>query len=55
MPAKNVLIPSTSIENKIVLLLGKKVVLDSDLAALYGMKAKAFNRAVATKPRTLPG
>ena len=34
------------IENKIYLVRGRKVMLDSDLAALYGVEAKALNQAV---------
>ena len=34
------------IENKIYLIRGKKVMLDSDLAKLYEIETKAFNRAV---------
>jgi len=46
MPNKTDLIPAISIEKKIVLLRGLKVMLDSDLAALYGVETKALNRAV---------
>ena len=46
MPNKTDLIPAVSIEKKIILLRGQKVLLDSDLAALYNVETKALNRAV---------
>lgn len=42
---KNI-IPREIIENKILLLREQKVMLDSDLAELYGVETKALNRAV---------
>ena len=40
------LIPAERIETKILLLRGQKVILDRDLAALYGVATKALKRAV---------
>ena len=40
------LIPQEAIESKIYLIRGKKVILDKDLADLYGVTTKAFNQAV---------
>ncbi len=40
------LIPQETIENKILLLRGKKVMLDSDLAMLYKVETKQLKRAV---------
>ena len=40
------LIPMAAIEKKILLLRGQKVMLDSDLAELYGTTTKAFNQAI---------
>ena len=40
------LIPIEIIENKILLLRGQKVMLDRDLAELYGVETKQFKRAV---------
>jgi phage regulator Rha-like protein len=40
------LIPSERIENKIYLIRTKKVMLDSDLAELYGVETKVLNQAV---------
>ena len=46
MPARHALIPAERIERAILLIRGHKVMLDSDLAALFGVETKAFNRAV---------
>jgi hypothetical protein len=40
------LIPAARIERKIFLLRGEKVLLDSDLAELYGVEARVLNQAV---------
>jgi hypothetical protein len=40
------ILPSEIIENKIYLLRGKKVMLDRDLARLYGVETKQLTRAV---------
>ena len=40
------LIPAEQIERKIFLIRGHKVMLDSDLAELYGVQTKALTRAV---------
>src|ERR1035437_9504021 len=40
------LIPAERIETKILLLRGQKVLLDRDLAALYGVPTKALKQAV---------
>lgn len=39
-------LPLEHVEQKIFLIRGEKVMLDSDLAQLYGVETKAFNRAV---------
>ncbi|MCU0640802.1 MAG: ORF6N domain-containing protein [Candidatus Margulisbacteria bacterium] len=41
------LLPIERIENKIFLIRGQKVMLDSDLADLYGVRTKELNKAVA--------
>jgi|GEM_PF-790039 len=50
MPKKNTsassLIPGERIERAILLIRGQKVLLDSDLAELYGVETKALNQAV---------
>jgi hypothetical protein len=45
MNSKSALVPN-SIENQIVLVRGQKVLLDTDLAALYDVEVKALNQAV---------
>ena len=40
------LIPMERIDRAILMLRGHKVILDSDLAALYGVKTKVLNQAV---------
>ncbi len=40
------LIPSEKIEKAIYLIRGEKVMLDRDLALLYGVETKVLNRAV---------
>ena len=42
----NKLIPTEQIEQRILLVRGQKVMLDSDLAGLYGVQTKALTRAV---------
>ena len=46
MPNKTDLIPAASIEKKIMLLRGQKVMLASDLAAMYGVTTFNLNKAV---------
>lgn len=41
-----VIIPSGDIENKIFLIRGKRVMIDSDLSMLYGVEVKQLKRAV---------
>jgi hypothetical protein len=40
------MIPQQQIESKILLIRGKRVMMDKDLAILYGVETKALNRAV---------
>ena len=42
------------IESKILLIRGQKVMLDSDLAALYGVPTKVFNQAVKRNRKRFP-
>lgn len=48
------LIPHEKIEQKIFLIRGKKVMLDKDLAELYGVETKTFNRAVKRNKKRFP-
>jgi hypothetical protein len=48
------LIPQEVIESKILLLRGKKVMLDRDLAVLYGVETKALKQAVKRNLNRFP-
>ena len=48
------IVPVEIIESKILLLRGRKVMLDRDLAALYGVRTKALNQAVKRKVKRFP-
>jgi len=50
----NELIPEERIESKIFLIRGQKVMIDSDLAQLYGIKTKNLNKAISRNPRRFP-
>ncbi|MDR1452514.1 MAG: ORF6N domain-containing protein [Candidatus Margulisbacteria bacterium] len=54
MPTAKELIPVEVIENKILLLRGKKVMLDRDLASLYGVLTKNLNKAVRRNIERFP-
>ena len=46
MPITSIALPDESIEDTIHLIRGKKVILDQDLARLYGVTTKVLNQAV---------
>lgn len=48
------LIPAATIEQKILLICGHKVMLDSDLAKLYGVSTKALVQAVKRNRKRFP-
>lgn len=48
------LVPAQVIENKILLIRGQKVLLDSDLAQLYEVETKELNKAVTRNERRFP-
>ena len=50
----NNLIPAQRIERRILLLRGEKVMLDSDLAELYGVPTKVLNQAVKRSVERFP-
>ncbi|MEI8128223.1 MAG: ORF6N domain-containing protein [bacterium] len=50
----NELIPIEIIENKIFIIRGQKVMLDSDLAQLYEVETKNLNKAVKRNPGRFP-
>lgn len=48
------LTPLERVEQKILLIRGEKVLLDNDLAKLYGVETKALNRAVKRNENRFP-
>lgn len=50
----NLAIPAERIERRILLVRGQKVMLDADLAVLYGVETKALNQAVKRNPDRFP-
>ena len=48
------LIPVEVVEKKILLIRGKKVMLDRDLAGLYGVETRVLNQAVQRNIRRFP-
>ncbi len=55
MKNEGLLIPVERIESSILLVRGQKVMLDRDLASLYGVTVKALNQAVKRNPSRFPG
>jgi len=51
---KTSLVPQESIEDKILLIRGKKVMLDRDLALLYEVQTKALKQAVRRNSKRFP-
>lgn len=43
-----------SVEDKIIVLRGQNVLLDSDVAKLYGVETKRINEAVKNNPEKFP-
>ena len=54
MSKENNLISSGRIISRIFLIRGKKVMLDRDLASLYGVKTMVLNQAVKRNKRRFP-
>jgi hypothetical protein len=52
--AKNIVIPDTVIVNKIYLIREHKVMLDKDLAEMYGVETRALNQAVKRNAKRFP-
>ena len=48
------LLPAERIEQRILLIRGEKVLLDSDLAKLYDVETKTINKAVRRNPERFP-
>lgn len=55
MPTSQSLIPAERIEKSILLIRGHKVLLDSDLAELYGVTTGNLNKAVTRNIDRFPG
>ena len=51
---ENFIIPSERIVSKIYIIRNKKVMLDKDLAELYGVKTKVLNLAVKRNMKRFP-
>ena len=54
MNKNNSLIPIERIENRILFIRGHKVMLDSDLAEIYGVETGAFNQAIKRNSERFP-
>ena len=54
MTNKHSLIPTEHIEHSILIIRGEKVILDADLASLYGVPTKALNQAVKRNLKRFP-
>jgi hypothetical protein len=52
--ASRATVPLERIENRILLVRGHRVLLDADLAALYGVKTRALNQAVKRNAERFP-
>ena len=54
MAKKGAVVVATQIEQKIYLIRGHKVIVDADLAVLYGVATKALNQAVTRNEKRFP-
>jgi hypothetical protein len=54
MPSKKLTLPGEAIDNLIREIRGQRVMLDSDLATIYGVETKALNRAVKRNAHRFP-
>jgi len=54
MASKELPIPTEKIEKSILLIRGQKVLLDRDLAALYGVETRVLNQAVRRNIKRFP-
>ena len=52
---KDVTDPLTEVAGRILIIRGQRVILDADLARLYGVSTKAFNQAVRRNRTRFPG
>lgn len=54
MTGQKAIIPIGQIERRILLIRGQKVILDADLAMLYGVPTRVLNQAVRRNLRRFP-
>lgn len=54
MTEKDAMIPTATVAQRILLLRGQKVMVDADLAELYGVETKALNQAVKRNRERFP-
>ena len=54
MPENSITVPSEKIVSKIYIIRNRKVMLDRDLAKLYGVEARALNQAVKRNIKRFP-
>jgi hypothetical protein len=54
MPNTSISLPDESLEDTILLIRGHRVILDHDLARLYGVATKVLNQAVKRNPERFP-
>ena len=54
MVQKRAIIPTERIERRILLIRGQKMILDADLAVLYGVPTTVLNQAVKRNRRRFP-
>ena len=54
MKKRALIVPADSLESRILTLRGQKVILDSDLAALYGVTTKRLNEQVKRNAKRFP-
>ena len=52
--AKKSIVKFEQIEDKIIDLRGKQVIIDADVADLYGVETKVINQAVKNNPKIFP-
>ena len=54
MPKTHAIVPGERIESRILLIRGQKVMLDSDLAELYGVSTKRLNEQLKRNQNRFP-
>lgn len=54
MPKKNAIVPVGKIEQRILLIRGEKVIIDTDLAEFYGVSTKRLNEQVKRNKARFP-